>query len=404
LAAYGADAELKRPFSPLRVRQKNKAHEAYIGGGIGTFSARAPVGDAPGAGPRPPGFDDRGVHNLPAVSGRYPGRRDGSTDGLARMVKRMKAGLLLLACLVWPLAATADCAAGGSEKPYQGPLFDAMAQIDGGMYDTVLAAMDDARVQRMALFARVKRKGSGESDVMALKKRFPERFVIGTPKWFDLRGDLSSLFISQTLSKLREGPYQFVGEILFAHGDKSHGEQTAAGERYLSAEGPNVLRLMKELQALQVPVMTHWEVYDWARDWPVFHQLYEKFPDLTFIWPHSGFGSAAQAETALSQHPNVIITLSKLEKDQRSLSSTEKAEQLGGAIVDECGAILPEWRAVIDKFPTRFMFATDAHKDFRWAKYGDVVARWRDILGQLPEGEAKMIAWENAERVYGKPH
>lgn len=315
----------------------------------------------------------------------------------------MKFLLLFIACLCWPVSAIADCHTGSSWKPYLGPLFDAMAQIDSGMYETVRTKMDDSGVQRMALFARSKRNSNGESDVIALKKRFPDRFVIGTPKWFDLSGDVSEIFISQTISKLREVPYQFVGEILFVHGDKSHGEQTAAGERYVSADAPNVIRLMQKLQALRVPVMTHWEVYNWERDWPSFHQLYEKSPNTTFIWPHAGFGSATQAEIVLSQHTNVMITLSKLEKGQRSFSNEEKSEQLGGTIVDECGSILPEWRALIDKFPTRFMFATDAHKDFRWAKYTDVVSRWRNILGQLPDPQAKMIAWQNAERVYGKP-
>jgi hypothetical protein len=98
--------------------------------------------------------------------------------------------------------------------------------------------------------------------------------------------------------------------------------------------------LMQELQALRAPVMTHWEACNWERDWPGFHQLCEKFPDITFIWPHAGFGSAAQTEIVLSQHTNVMITLSKLENDQRSLSSEEKADQVGGAIVDECGSIL----------------------------------------------------------------
>lgn len=301
------------------------------------------------------------------------------------------------------MSAIADCHTSRSGEPYLGPLFDAMAQIDRGMHKTVLSKMDESGVQRMALFARLRRKSNGESDVMALKNRFSDRFVIGTPKWFDLRGDISDSFVSQTISKLRQGPYQFVGEILFVHGDKSHSEQTATGERVVSANAPNVLRLMLGLQTLRVPVMTHWEVYNWERDWPGFHQLYEKFPSITFIWPHAGFGSAPQAEIVLAQHANVMITLSKLEKDQSSLSNEEKAEQLGGAIVDECGSILPKWRALIEKFSTRFMFATDAHKDFRWAKYTDVVRRWRAILGQIPDPQAQMIAWQNAERVYGKP-
>ena len=49
------------------------------------------------------------------------------------------------------------------------------------------------------------------------------------------------------------------------------------------------------------------------------------------------------------------------------------------------------------------MFATDAHKDFRWARYTEVVKRWRLILGQLPEPVARSLAWGNAERIYGVP-
>ncbi|MBC3811799.1 amidohydrolase family protein [Undibacterium aquatile] len=316
------------------------------------------------------------------------------------MIKRI---VLVIAGLSVSVSALAMCESEEKSAKYHGALFDAMAQIDRGMYDQVLAKMDKSGVQGMALFGRLTHKSNGDADVLALKKNFPQKFIIGTPKWFDLRGDVSAMYLRQTLSGLRDGPYQFVGEIMFAHGDKSHGEQTASGERFVSADKPNVLQLMQELQALQAPVMTHWEVYNWNRDWPAFHALYGKFPQLTFIWPHAGFGSAAQVETVLSQHENVIISLSKTEKDQRSLSSEEKSVQLGGAMIDDCGVILPEWRALLDRFPTRFMFATDAHKDFRWDKYGHIVSRWRRILGQLPDEQAQMIAWKNAERVYGKP-
>jgi len=50
----------------------------------------------------------------------------------------MKLTLLLIACLCWPLSVSADCQASGSGKPYLGPLFDAMAQIESGMYEIVL--------------------------------------------------------------------------------------------------------------------------------------------------------------------------------------------------------------------------------------------------------------------------
>lgn len=313
---------------------------------------------------------------------------------------------LLWLFLVFIGGAWADeppCTTADSKTQYVGPMFDAMAQIEAGMSATVIAALDESGISRMALFARLHRKRSGESDVLSLKQRFPQRFVMGTPKPFDQRGDLTDRFVKQTLTHLQDKRYQFIGEIMFAHADKIHGEQTATGERYVAPDGKNVIKLLTVLEKHKIPVMTHWEVYDWNRDWPGVHALYSRFPGVTFIWPHAGYASSEQVRTVLFSHANVMITLSKKEKDQGALSSEEKSEMLGDAIVDNCGKLLPEWRDLLEKYPDRFMFATDAHKDFRWAKYAQVVKQWRRILGQLPGPIAQALARGNAERVYGTP-
>jgi len=309
--------------------------------------------------------------------------------------------IALICCSCSAQAGERPCVRDAAKQEYAGPLFDAMAQIESGMTSSLLAGMDASRVVRMALFARKHRKRDGESDVLALKRRFPERFVIGVPKQFDVRDDLPDRFVGAAVAAIDKGPYKFVGEILLAHADKSHGEQTADGERYISADGKNVAQLLAAMEKRHIPVMAHWEVYDWSRDWPNFDALYARFPGLTFIWPHAGFASAEQVNTVLSTHPNVVITLSKKESNQRSLSSDEKAELLGGAVVDSCGNLLPEWRDLFDNYHDRFMFATDAHKDSRWRKYAQIVKQWRLILGQLPDPLARELAWGNAERIYG---
>ena len=324
---------------------------------------------------------------------------------IALGIKIMRLTLLFL-ILVFIGGASADeppCTNAEPKTQYVGPMFDAMAQIEAGMSDTVIAAVDESGISRMALFARLHRKRNGESGVLSLKQRFVQRFVMGTPKPFDQGGDLTDHFVEKTLSYLRDKRYQFIGEIMFAHADKSHGEQTATGERYVAPDGKNVIKLLTALEKRNIPVMTHWEVYDWNRDWPGFHALYSRFPGVTFIWPHAGFASAEQVRTVLSSHANVMVTLSKKEKDQRALSSEEKGEMLGDAIVDNCGKLLPEWRDLLEKYPDRFMFATDAHKDFRWARYAQMVKQWRLILGQLPDPIAQALAWGNAEHVYGAP-
>jgi Amidohydrolase len=314
------------------------------------------------------------------------------------MRRTMAVLFLVLGGAAW--ANEPSCTEAQPGTRYTGPLFDAMAQIESGMSGTVTGALDRSGVARMALFARLHRKRNGEADVLSLKKRFPQRFFMGTPKPFDQHGDLGSRFVEQTSSYLQDPRYQFVGEILFAHADKSHGEQTATGERYVAADGKNVARLLSALEQRRMPAMVHWEAYDWDRDWPAFHALYSRFPGVTFIWPHAGFASHSQVSTVLSSHGNVVVTLSKKEKSQISLSSEEKSEVLGEAIVDACGKLLPEWRDLLAKHPDRFMFATDAHKDFRWAKYAQIVEHWRLILGQLPDPVAQSLAWRNAERTY----
>lgn len=314
--------------------------------------------------------------------------------------------VLLFLLLVLAGAARADeprCADVQPPPEYTGPMFDAMAQMEAGMSRMVIAALDQSGIHRMALFARLHRKYNGERDVLSLKRRYGQRVVMGSPKPFDQNGDLTSHFIEKTLSYVQDERAQFVGEIMFAHADKSHGEQTMTGERHVTPDGKNVLKLLTALEGRGVPVMTHWEVYAWNRDWPGFHALYSRYPRVTFIWPHAGFGSADQVRSVLSANANVVVTLSKKEKNPSGLSSEQKGETLGGAIVDHCGKLLPEWRDLLEKYPDRFMFATDAHKDFRWATYTQVVKQWRLILGQLADPVAQALAWRNAERVYGAP-
>jgi len=268
------------------------------------------------------------------------------------------------------------------------------------MASAVLAGMDQAGVARMALFARLHPKRSGERDVLALKQRHPERFVLGTPKPFDQREDLSNGFVTSTLAGLDSGAYRFVGELLFAHADKRHGEQTMTGERFIGPEGRNVHRLLAGLKGRRLPVMTHWEVYSWSRDWPAFDALYAAFPDVTFIWPHGGFGTAQQVETVVAARSNVMVTLSKKEKDLHDLSDADRAAQLAPGILDACDRLVPEWRRLLEAYPDRFLFATDAHKDARWLNYAPIVEQWRGILGQLAAPLAENVAWRNAERLY----
>ncbi len=316
----------------------------------------------------------------------------------------MREAILLLSAtiaLVAPRALAQTCAA-PQTAPYEGPLFDAMAQTGQDLNgEAAIAAARAVGVTHMALFARVHKREDGRDLVARLAKAHPDFVVMGAPKQFDMRGDLDSDYVRDAVGGVAQGRYAFIGEILYTHGDKEGGEVTATGERYIDPTRAQTARLVDGLKAHPVPILTHWEVYDWARDWPRFDRLYTAHPQQVFVWPHAGFGSPRQLGEVLSTHPNVWATLSKKEKAQTSLADEAKAENTGEPVADACGALRPEWRAAMMLYADRLMFATDAHMANRWANYQTIVRRWRRLLGQLPPDAAAAIAYGNAARLYG---
>ena len=286
---------------------------------------------------------------------------------------------------------------------YGGFIFDAMAQIDERTdFAKAIKKVREAGVSKLALFARSRKYlGQNEEEVLELRNSHKDLIILGAPKYFLLRDDLDGDYISTTLENIEKFNYLFIGEILYTHADKSHGEQTERGERYVDPLQPGTKKFFNELSGLNIPVMTHWEVYEWERDWPRFSKIYTEYRDIKFIIPHMAFGHPYQVETILSSHPNVYMTISKKEKDQRSYSDRMKASKLGHGFLDSTKILRTSWASILENFQNRLLFAKDAHKRPRWKKYRKIIRKYRKILGQLPRGVAEKIAYKNAEILYG---
>ncbi len=196
---------------------------------------------------------------------------------------------------------------------YDGPLFDAMSQIDETVnMDQAIRNVRAAGVTKLALFARSrKRLHQNEQAVLNLAERNPDLIILGTPKYFRLSDDISNAYIESTVKGIRKHGYKFIGEILYTHGDKSTGKQYARGERYIDPSRPGTTRLMEALAPLKVPVMVHWEPYAPKRDYPRFHALYAAWPNQVFILPHMGFATAKTIDDFMSRHPNLHALTSK---------------------------------------------------------------------------------------------
>ena len=62
----------------------------------------------------------------------------------------------------------------------------------------------------------------------------------------------------------------------------------------------------------------------------------------------------------------------------------------------------PDWRALFEAFPERFMIGTDTYTPERWYYVADH-AKWsREWLASLPEPLARRIGYENAEALLAR--
>ena len=109
-------------------------------------------------------------------------------------------------------------------------------------------------------------------------------------------------------------------------------------------------------------------------------------PRSRIIWAHTGFGLASDRVAAmLAKYPKLWGELS-----YRS------------GIVDGSGKLTPEWRALFERYPDRFLLGSDTWVPERWASYGEIMAGYRAWLVQLSPAVAKQIAHGNARGLFAE--
>jgi hypothetical protein len=107
-------------------------------------------------------------------------------------------------------------------------------------------------------------------------------------------------------------------------------------------------------------------------------------PRARIIWAHTGFGLPTERVSAM---------LAKYRDLWGELS-------YHGGITDGAGKLTPEWRALFEQYPDRFMLGSDTWVPERWAAYGDIMAGYRAWLDQLPPTVAAQIAHGNARSLF----
>lgn len=111
--------------------------------------------------------------------------------------------------------------------------------------------------------------------------------------------------------------------------------------------------------------------------------LFAHNPKTRIIWAHTGFSlEPARVAALLDKHPTLWGELS----------------YRGG--ITESGRLSPEWRAMFERYPDRFLIGSDTWINERWASYGEIIAGYRRWLAELPPEIAAKIAHGNARALF----
>lgn len=100
------------------------------------------------------------------------------------------------------------------------------------------------------------------------------------------------------------------------------------------------------------------------------------------LWAHSGFDQPAGLAPMLRRYPRLYCDLAF------------RGDHAGG------GELQPEWRALFEAFPDRFMVGTDTFVPERWHAIEGHAEAVRGWVSTLPLALAEAIAWRNGDALF----
>jgi len=284
----------------------------------------------------------------------------------------MRTGLAVLFACVATAAMASD---------YGGPLFDAHLHYNVEAYEGPHPLPDAlARMQRngvRAILANSRPNDGTQRLAQAPETRRAGVTVVPFVRLYRTRADYDNWFRDESIYAMVQselargtaaGPYRGLGEFHLYEAR--------------NADGPVARRLMALAEEKDLAVLAH--VDDEAVDLLMAHTP-SRGARVRLIWAHTGIGgpSVGRVEQLLQRYPRLLGELS----------------YRPGLTCD--GFLCPEWRALLLKYPDRFVVGSDTWINQRWDSYDQTMQGYRRWLGALPPEVARRIAWDNAASLFG---
>ena len=268
---------------------------------------------------------------------------------------------------------------------YAGPLFDAHLHYNDEAFDGQTGPHPLADV-----LSRMQRNGV-RAILANSRPNAGSRLLAGSPltqqagvsvvpfvRLYRNRADYDNWFRDESIYTMVQtelargtasGPYRGLGEF--------HLYDSA------NANGPVARKLLALAEEMNLAVLAH--VDDAAIDL-LMANTPSRGQKLRLIWAHTGIGGApvARVDQLMARYPLLMGELS-----------------YRPGLICEGGKLCPDWRALLLKYPGRFMIGSDTWVNQRWSEYDNLMQGYRVWLGELPPETARRIAWDNGARLFG---
>jgi len=277
---------------------------------------------------------------------------------------------LFRAAIVGTLLFVAGAEVSGADR--QPGLFDAHLHYNGETRTRLSAAQALAKLDRAGVRAVIAtstpndgslelfRAAEGHTIAVVPFLR-PYRSDADRGTWFD--DPAIAAFIDGALA--RERRYRGIGEF------HVHGAADAKG---------SVMRHIVEL-AVARDLWLHAHCDDAALE-----TIFALDPRVKVVWAHTGFTTPpAQIARYLAEHPTLMAELSY------------RGDIASGATVSDA------WRALLLRYPDRFILGSDTWTDDRWTNYQSIIDAYRAWLADLPPAVAAKLQWDNGARMFALP-
>ena len=215
------------------------------------------------------------------------------------------------------------------------------------------------------------RPNQGTLDLTAALARDKTRDILIVPflRPYQVQPDRHNWFSNPEIEKmveaeLKRGIYRGIGEFHIFGKD---------------ADAPFVARMARMAKQRDLWLHAH-------ADEDAIERILRHAPGVRIIWAHTGMSTGMdKVEEMFARYPSLVGELSYR------------------GDINDGGTLNPRWRALMLKYPDRFMVGTDTWVTSRWSEVPEILATYRRLLSGLPQDVAEKVAWRNGMRFFTEP-